>query len=383
VENVEGGNPVRQFALLALAGAAVLSFACYKSPGRMRPDALTSRILIAFAIWSALSILWADDSAQTFKRLVAFAILCAVSLAIVRMFSIAEIIQWSFVATATFLIIAIIVEIATGYFHPWLSDYRFAGIQHPNDEGVECGLLCLSGIAMANLNRGSRRLYLTSSAVGVVFLFMTGSRTSLIATGLAFGVYFTFTGSRSLKQLILSGLLVVAACLVFLLGAGLFPAIKSVLSLKRDEDISLDSFAGRTEIWKDVSPYIIEKPLIGHGYGAFWTPTRITEISELEKWGVPDSHSAYIDYLLTLGAVGLILYLLCIGQGIRKAYQLSKSGLNHEAGFLGAVLLFGFVDGFFESSIGEGAFLTLLFMVSLMWIAFIPVETAAIYLPCQ
>ena len=220
VENVESGNLVRQIALLALAGAAVLSFACYKSPSRLRPEALTGRILIAFAIWSALSILWADDSMQSLKRLFALAILCTVSLAIVRMFSIAEIIQWSFVATATFLIIAIIVEIATGYFHPWLSDYRFAGIQHPNDEGVECGLLCLSGIAMAQLNPGSRRLYLTSSAVGAVFLFMTGSRTSLIATGLAFGVYFTFTGSRSLKQLILAGLLIVAACLVFLLGAG-------------------------------------------------------------------------------------------------------------------------------------------------------------------
>ncbi len=204
VENIEGGNVGRQIALLVLAAAAVLSFASYKSNIRLCPDAVTSRILIAFSIWSALSLLWADDSMLALKRLFVFAIFCAVALAIVRMFSIAEIIQWSFEATATFLIFAIAAEVATGTFRPWLSDYRFAGIQHPNIEGIECGLLCLSGAAMANLNRGSRRLYLASSVVGAAFLFLTGSRTSLAATVLAFGIYFIFTGSRSRKKLILS-----------------------------------------------------------------------------------------------------------------------------------------------------------------------------------
>jgi O-antigen ligase len=383
VANAEGGNASREISLFVLAAAAILSFASYKSQIHLRADAVTSRILIAFAIWCALSLFWADDSMIAFKRLIAFAIFCALSLAIVRMFSIAEIIQWSFFATATFLIIAITAELAVGSFRPWLSDYRFSGMQTPNDEGIECGLLCLSGIAMANLYSSSRRLYLISSAVGAIFLLLTVSRTSLVASVLALLVYFTFSGSRSRKKLILSGLLVVAASFVFLAGAGLLSGVKNALSLKRDEDVSVDSFAGRTEIWQDVSRYIIEKPLIGHGYGAFWTPARIAEISDLEQWGVPDGHSVYIDYLLTLGAVGLILYLLCIGQGFRKAFQLSKTARNCEAGFLGAVLLFGFVDGFFESSIGEGTFLTLLCTVSLMWMTFNSAENGPIYLPAN
>jgi O-antigen ligase len=381
VATVEGENAVRQVALLTLAAAAVLSFASYKSQIRLCPDALTSRLLIAFAIWSALSVLWADDSMLAFKRLCAFAILCAVSMAIVRMFSIAEIIQWSFFATAAYLIIAIAAEVAKGIFRPWVTAYRFAGIQHPNAEAVECGLFCLSGVAMADLSRSSRRLYLTSSVVGAVFLLLTASRTSLVGTVLALLMYFALSGWKSRKKLILSGLLVVGVCSLFLLGAGLLPVIKNALSLKRDEDVSIDSFSGRTEIWQDVSHYIAEKPLIGHGYGSFWTPAHITEISDLEKWGVPDGHSAYIDYLLTLGAVGLILYLLCIGQGFRKAFQLSKTARNHEAGFIGAVLLFGVIDGLFESSIGEGSFLMLLFIMSLIWMAFIPSDPAPAYQP--
>ncbi len=369
VDNMESSNAARQIALLVLAIAATLSLASYKSHIRLRSDTLTSRILIAFAIWSALSPLWADDSMLALKRLFAFAIFCAVALAIVRMFSITEIIQWCFFATATFLSFAFIAEVTTGTFHPWLSEYRFAGIQHPNAEGIECGLLCLSAIAVSKTKERRQWVYLFAAAIGFVFLLLTRSRTSLSATVVSLGIYFLVSGSQAKKKLLLSSL-VITSLLLFVLGTGLLPVFKSALTLERDGDYGVDSFAGRTEIWRDVSGHILEKPLVGHGYSAFWTPAHIAEISDLEQWGVPDSHSVYVDYLLSLGAIGLALYLLCIGSGIKKSLELSNTEASKEAAFVAAVLVFGLIDGFFESSIGEGSILMLLCMIVLAWLAF-------------
>jgi exopolysaccharide production protein ExoQ len=368
VENVEGGNFVREIALLVLGAAAALSFASYKSDIRLHPDAATSRFLMAFVSWSALSLLWADDFMLALKRLAAFAILCIVSFAIVRMFSITEIVKWSFVTTATFLIIALAGELVAGSFHPWLAEYRFAGMLHPNAEGIECGLLCLSAIAVSKTKLRRHWTYLFA-AMGFVFLLLTGSRTALIATVLSLGVYFLLSGSQAKKKLLLSSLAIIFILLA-VLSTGLLPVFKGALVLERDGDSGLDSFAGRTEIWRDVSGFILEKPLVGHGYSAFWTPTHITEISDLEQWGVPDSHSVYVDYLLTLGAIGLILYLLCLGSGIKKSIELSRTESSNEAAFGAAVLVFGLIDGLFESSIGEGSLLMVLCMIVLIWIGF-------------
>jgi exopolysaccharide production protein ExoQ len=370
VDSVQTGSSTREVALIVLGVAAAVSLVSYSSTIRLRPDPLTSRLLLAFALWSMLSVLWADDLSLAIKRLVPFAILCIAAFAIARMFSSRQIVHWVFVATGAFLIIAVVAELASGAFHPWLSEYRFAGLQHPNDEGIECGLLCLAAIAMAQIDARRRRLYFAAAAAASVFLLLTRSRTSLIATVIALGAYFLCSGSRSSKRLFLFGAVASFICLLLLLAAGLMPVVTNAFSFQRDGDSSVDSFAGRTEIWQDVAPYILQKPLIGHGYQAFWTPAHITEISDLEQWGVPDSHSAYIDYLLSLGAVGLALYLLCLGQGIRRACRIAQSSNSREAGFMGALLVFGAVDGFFESSIGEGSLLMFLCIIALVWTAF-------------
>jgi O-antigen ligase len=149
--------------------------------------------------------------------------------------------------------------------------------------------------------------------------------------------------------------------------------VTNALSKQRDGDESVESFAGRTQIWQDVTSYILSRPLTGHGYGSFWTPEHITAISDEEKWGVPDSHSAYIDYLLTIGAVGLILYLACLVQGIWRSFSLSYSTENKGIPFFTGFLIFGAIDGFFESSIGEASLLMFLCIIALIWLAFTPV----------
>jgi hypothetical protein len=66
----------------------------------------------------------------------------------------------------------------------------------------------------------------------------------------------------------------------------------------------------------------------------------------------------------------LTLYLFCLGSGIKKSLELSSTEVSKEAAFVAGVLVFGLIDGFFESSIGEGSLLMLLCMIVLNWLAF-------------
>ena len=373
VEGVSSGSTVRQVALLALGAAGALSLISYSAPRRLRPSGFGTYVVCAFAAWAGISVLWADDAGMALKRLVATGILCLAAVAIVRMFSLREIVIWVFFTTAAFLVISIGLEILAGAFQPWASGYRFAGTQHPNDEGIECGLLVLSGLVASQLDKARLWLYRSFAGAGMAFLLLTESRTSVIATFFAVAVYLGVSSWAASKKVILVSSIIATGLVVATLATGLSPVLTNALSKQRDGDAGVESFAGRTRIWQDVTAYILRRPLTGHGYGSFWTPEHINTISDDEQWGVPDSHSAYVDYLLTIGAVGLILYLACLIQGLWRSLSLSHASENKGIPFLTGILIFGAIDGFFESSIGEGSLLMFLCIIVLTWLAFTPV----------
>lgn len=371
-QGVSSGSTVREIALLGLGVASALSLVSYSAPRRLRVTGILAYLLCAFAGWSVVSLLWADDPAMAAKRLVASAILAVAAVAIVRMFSLREIIMCVFFTTTAFLIAAMGFEIGSGAFQPLASGYRFAGGQHPNGEGIECGLLVLSGLAASRLEEQRRGIYRSLAALGFVFLLLTASRTSLISTSCAVAVYLSISSwTNSKKVLLVSGILVVGLCAAMLATDSSSVVVK-MLAKQRDGDQSVDSFAGRTEIWQNVFGYILDRPVIGHGYASFWTPERIKVISDEEKWGVPDSHSAYVDYLLTIGSIGLTLYLACLIGGLWRSISLSRGRRDKSLAFLSGILVFGTIDGFFESSIGEGSLLMFLCIIVLVWLAFTP-----------
>src|SRR5206468_7535924 len=59
--------------------------------------------------------------------------------------------------------------------------------------------------------------------------------------------------------------------------------------------------------------------LAGYGYGGFWTPARISMISDDQQWSITSSHSEYLEIALDLGVIGLALYVVTFGAAIRRA----------------------------------------------------------------
>jgi O-antigen ligase len=362
---VAKGSLTHYIVLISLAIMAIISLATYRTEPRPRLDLPFGWTLVGFVLWASLSPIWAEDFALTFKRTVIFWILCVAACAFARRLSLREIIVWTMFSTSLYLIIGISAEVYFGTFHPFSSGYRFAGSLHPNGAGIECGLLSLSAVAAASLNFRRRRLYWACACLGLVFVVLSGSRTALGACLLALGAYFVAVSSRKRKIVVAVIVCVMFVLAASILGSGLIPNAKDTITLGRTDDAGDDNtFNGRTKVWQDVSYYARQRPIAGYGYAGFWTPNHIRVISDEEQWGVAASHSAYLDCLLALGAVGLLAYVVLLCSGIKRAFRFHRLSQDPGFAFCGAVLVYFAADGLLDSiNLGESLLVFLCMVV--------------------
>lgn len=85
-------------------------------------------------------------------------------------------------------------------------------------------------------------------------------------------------------------------------------------SLGRD-----DTLTGRTEVWAAVIPAMKQQPLLGYGFGSFWTDAR------RELYEIPTAHNGYLDILLEQGVVGLCFYAIWLLSCVRQLHLALKS----------------------------------------------------------
>lgn len=363
-----------RIALLSLGVGAIISLVSHRAQRRLRIDGRLGWLLISFVAWVFISLIWTEDLPLSLRKVVSFGILCIAAVAVVRRLSLREIILWIFFSTTIFLAIGFFAELVLGNFTPFVSGYRFAGTTHPNSQGMQCALCLLSAVAAVKVERRWRALFWGCACIGLVFLILTGSRTALAAVVVALLTYLAAVSSRRSKIAIVCGLSILFSSLLLFLGAALLPGLQSASRLGRPKDTTgtIDSFNGRTEVWKDVGYYIRQRPLLGYGYGGFWTITHVSAISEDGEGGVGHSHSTYIEYLVTLGIVGVIVYTLSLFAGIWRAFRFYRLSRNSAYAFSGALLVFCALSGFVEYTMIDLSPLMFPCMVVLARLAFVP-----------
>jgi O-antigen ligase len=136
-------------------------------------------------------------------------------------------------------------------------------------------------------------------------------------------------------------------------------------TLGRDETLT-----GRAEIWAGLLPVVMRKPIVGNGFGSFWTP------ENREAHEIGEAHNGYLDELLELGFVGLVLVSMFFLSSCRKAqrelandfdwaslwiclllmaliHNITETSLNSFTSQLTAVLLFLSVASTAETSYAE------------------------------
>lgn len=87
------------------------------------------------------------------------------------------------------------------------------------------------------------------------------------------------------------------------------------------------SLTGRIPMWEYLlKTFIVERPLLGYGFGAFWQQTGITKVVQSAvKWYYPVivSDNGYLDILLGLGIIGLILLFIILGTALLRSFRVA------------------------------------------------------------
>jgi O-antigen ligase len=126
--------------------------------------------------------------------------------------------------------------------------------------------------------------------------------TTMLAVGIVFGVVTVYVGGTTVRSI--------------------------TSSLGRDATLT-----GRTGIWADLLPEALKKPLVGHGFGGFWTTKARL------MFDITEAHSGYLDMLLGLGFVGLALFSMFLISTCRKA----QNELNKDFDWAVLVICYFFI----------------------------------------
>jgi exopolysaccharide production protein ExoQ len=168
---------------------------------------------------------------------------------------------------------------------------------------------------------GAPRVWLVPALIAsLTALLLSNSLTALVtAMGVALVLGLVVTVRRGSLG---STLVLASSCAAG--GVLLLSSLDTVLAWSgRDPTLT-----GRTLIWSEAWALIEERPVLGHGYGAFWVESGepASLLQAAVQWATPTAHSGYLDLLLQLGVVGLILFLLSACTTLFRILALVRSG---------------------------------------------------------
>jgi exopolysaccharide production protein ExoQ len=193
------------------------------------------------------------------------------------------------------------------------------------------------------------------AATAVLNLAMTRSAASMLAT--AFAMTFMLmllrspnTLKRSMPYLV--GLFAATVLTYALAVLNLVPGLDALLkpiAMMTGKDLT---FTGRTAIWDIMKEQIVQHPLLGCGYGAYWvgpTPTSPSFQMLTRLYFYPtEGHNGYLDIINDLGWVGCAVLVGYFVAYIKQSLRLMK--IDRYTGALCLALIFrGFLADMSES----------------------------------
>lgn len=369
--------------LLGAIGVALI----YRGRRRLHLQGLVGYLYCAYFSWILLSATWADDLPITARRQLAFVLMSIFTLGcVVRMNP--RTLSTFVVGIATFnLVPGLIAEMRCGDLKSFLDIRRFGGTLDPNIQGASLSMAVIFLLWHAARTYGYVRFWvLFASAVLLLFVAMTGSRSSMLALGAALGLSALMVLLRKERKrlstivpllVITSGIAGTGAIAVSS-GAIQLCQRGAINALRTERDYGdVTELTGRVLIWQECLAFAAERPVLGYGFGDFWSNQRAETISDDLKWPVPHAHSAYLDQLLSLGAPGLAAYILlllgCFLVYIARFFGRSSS--SEAYGAWAALSLFVIIHGTTESITVLPTFPEFVLALGILHLAFIKTTT--------
>jgi exopolysaccharide production protein ExoQ len=324
----QGENLIRDFVLLA-AGLMFISKA-----RAVRWGLRSNPTLVLLALLSICSCIWSQNPTRSLQNAIFLIANLLLAAFCVQRFDSERLTRVIYLGGWALLAINIAVSLA---FPQYGLDHRGA-----DSAGAWIGIYphknvcCIVSVFMmsvafyikaaAPLAKLLRTIYI---ALSLLIIFLSQSRTGWIVLTVCIA-YVTFVKLlHAFEQKDRRVVAIVAlACLCMGVVASLpyYGVIVSVLG--KDS-----TFTGRTGIWQLVFDSVMKRPILGYGYGAFWSGLQgeSANISLASGWIVPHAHDGLLNVWLELGGVGLVLVIILFGRAIVDGWSCLKRGESRYA----------------------------------------------------
>jgi exopolysaccharide production protein ExoQ len=332
--------------------------------------------LFALLLYCCTTALWSPFPALTLKRGAMFAGMMLIGFALSPPFSAPRAI---FRATLGALTVLLVISFFVALLVPQVGvDYLLGGawrgiMWQKNMLGSVAAVASLFWLRERSMPDTDVRTATAGLLFSLFMLVMAKSATAKLITGISFLIYLAtrrkLTNGRTGSILLLAAALIVMyALLIFFVAADRLPNVDDLRILVTGLFNKSSDLTGRDQIWALVWESIWKHPLLGFGYGAFWTgeggPAEYIE--QALGWMPPHAHNGYLDVLNELGEVGLGLFLGTLAWHAASLIRLyfidSEDAAMHMALFVSIL-----VSNFSETQLlADTAFQNLIFLYSAM-----------------
>ncbi len=359
------------FAFRFVAGLIVLGLGTWLVMGRGLPvpDGLgwPAAFAAGWVGWALVSTLWAESTADALRWTVFLFMMAGLMLAIPVAASSRRRLTWFLGALGVTFAAAVLVaiaEIATGIRLPTsaLADRvgafaatSFFGNQNNFATYLALSLPYLLVLPVIVRDVRLRLLGFAGSAVSIALILFSGSKASLVATGIILiGMLVVLATDPAMRRAFIAAVVVVAAALILIIpslfGAGIVPLPDEAVAkldfgtLQAQVESGSGSGAVRTSLLGTGLDIATGTGGVGVGAGNAETAVRATQGYE----GVANLHNWALEVLVDTGVIGLVLYgalyLLMLVGNLRVARRTHDPWLRY-MGLAGSLALLGFLIG--------------------------------------
>lgn len=324
-----GGSVVNQVYWLSL-----LSFACFVIWRNWRTSLELLRrswiLFVPFA-WFMLTILWSLDATVSLRRTVLLICMAGVAFGVAAARpSPRDVLKISALATGAILSFSVIsVFVVPGLARP---NGPFMGIyDHKNSAGAVAAVTFVFWffLMLATPRFEAKIMAFFGSAVWMYFLVGTESKTAtalgLLAPALAVSLYYVLHFDLAWRVIsYVAGIVLLGVVVWLILVANL---TMEDIGTYIFQDLT---FTGRTSLWEYIIRSIQERPILGHGYGAFWWAAEGLAnrlgADPGSGWATTatSAHNGYLNIWLEAGLVGLVLSVIAMIVVFRDSLALLK-----------------------------------------------------------
>ncbi len=366
------GSPLRRISLALLAISAALIF-LFKGLHKIKINGIMGWSMLLFILWCLTSLTWSTDAPLTLRRLSVLLAFSVSGFFLSQNFPVKNLVIFVIISCGLYLITGLSCEIYLGTFTPFMDNYRFTGTHNENMQGVNCALLFIAASSIFFTKPNNKYYYLLIMGVALCALYLTKSRTSFYCSILAVLIIYIASTPLSMKKLIslMAFLAILLGIVVILTNSSFISMTDAVKALNLGRNIDdIETYTGRTQIWKMCLNYIADRPYVGYGFNSFWNGKHIYEFLSSFKWSVNSAHSLYLNLMLSVGLIGTIIFVIFFVWGMLNTFiQFMRT---RESGylFLFSLFIFSTIHGLFEGYLIELGYFPFVFFWGLCYCGF-------------